>query len=95
MTDDAFAYTSSKKFKRLLRRRGIKHLTTRSRRPETNGKVERYQQTMAREWAYGRRYETSAERRAALSDWLRYDTSAGRTRASRTGRPSAAHNVPG
>lgn len=72
MTDNHFSYTRSGKFKRLLRRRKIKHLRARPRRPQTNGKVERYQQTMAREWAYGRRYETSAERRAALAEWLRH-----------------------
>lgn len=96
MTDNAFAYTKSNKFKRLLRRRKIKHKRTRSRRPQTNGKVERYQQTMAREWAYGRRYETSGERRAALSDWLRYYNER-RPHSGIGDRPpiSRVHNVSG
>lgn len=46
MTDNAWAYTRSGKFKRLLRRRGIKHKRIRPRRPQTNGKVERFHQTL-------------------------------------------------
>ena len=54
----------------LLRRREIRHLTTRPRRPQTNGKVERFHQTMAREWAYGLRSGSSLHRAAALPHWL-------------------------
>ena len=53
MTDNAFAYTKNRSFRELLAARGIRHLTTRPYRPQTNGKVERFHQTMAREWAYG------------------------------------------
>jgi hypothetical protein len=35
------------------------HLTTQPYRPRTNGKVERFHQTMGREWAHGRSYPTS------------------------------------
>ena len=38
--------------------------------PKRNGKVERYQQTLAREWAYGQRYRNSDARAAALPHWL-------------------------
>ncbi|MGH2962813.1 MAG: IS481 family transposase [Solirubrobacterales bacterium] len=72
MTDNAWAYTRSGKFARLLRRRKIKHKRTRARRPQTNGKVERFHQTMAREWGYGLAYRSSEHRRAALPHWLRY-----------------------
>jgi transposase InsO family protein len=46
MTDNAFAYTQSHSFKRLLRRRAIRHIRTRPYTPRTNGKVERFHQTL-------------------------------------------------
>ncbi len=52
------------------RRLGVEHLRTRPYRPRTNGKAERFIQTMLREWAYGRLYRGSAERRAQLGAWL-------------------------
>jgi transposase InsO family protein len=72
MTDNAFVYTKSSELRRLLAERRIRHLTTRPRRPQTNGKVERFQQTMAREWAYGLTYRSSTDRSKALPHWLRY-----------------------
>jgi len=72
MTDNAWAYTRSGRFKRLLRRHRVKHLRIRPRRPQTNGKVERFHQTMAREWGYGLLYRSSEHRRRALPHWLRY-----------------------
>jgi len=49
---------------------GIRHLRTRPRRPQTNGKAERFIQTMLRGWAYGAIYGSSRERTAALDGWL-------------------------
>jgi len=49
---------------------GIRHLRTRPRRPQTNGKAERFIRTMLNGWAYGAIYATSAERTAALDGWL-------------------------
>ena len=49
---------------------GVRHLRTRPYRPRTNGKAERFIQTMLREWAYGRIYGSSNERTAQLSHWL-------------------------
>jgi transposase InsO family protein len=72
MTDNAFAYTKSSELRELLRAREIKHLLIQPRRPQTNGKVERFQQTMAREWGYGLAYRSSDHRARALSHWLRY-----------------------
>ncbi len=72
MTDNAWAYTRSRKFARLLGKRKITHKRTRPRRPQTNGKVERFHQTMAREWGYGLLYASSEHRRRALPHWLRY-----------------------
>lgn len=48
----------------------IKHLRTRPRRPQTNGKAERFIRTLLGGWAYGAIYRTSAERTAALDGWL-------------------------
>jgi transposase InsO family protein len=52
------------------RRLGIRHLRTRPRRPQTNGKAERFIRTMLTGWAYGPIYGTSHERTAALDGWL-------------------------
>jgi transposase InsO family protein len=49
----------------------LKHIRTRPYTPRTNGKAERFIQTMLREWAYARPFATSARRRAALSPWVR------------------------
>lgn len=72
MTDNSWAYTKNGSLGELLNKRGVRHLTTRPRRPRTNGKVERFHQTMAREWAYGLRYRSSRHRAAALPHWLAY-----------------------
>jgi transposase InsO family protein len=49
---------------------GMRHLRTRPYRPRTNGKAERFIQTMTNRWAYGAIYGSSAERTAALPGWL-------------------------
>jgi transposase InsO family protein len=49
---------------------GIRHLRTRPYRPQTNGKAERFIQTLTNRWAYGAIYGDSAERTAALPGWL-------------------------
>jgi transposase InsO family protein len=72
MTDNAFVYTRSSELARLLEQHGIRHLTIQPHRPQTNGKVERFQQTMAREWAYGLTYRSSDDRAEALPHWLDY-----------------------
>ena len=72
MTDNGFSYVKNRSLRELLARRGIRHLTTQPYRPRTNGKVERFHQTMAREWAYGLRYRSSRHRAAALPHWLNY-----------------------
>jgi transposase InsO family protein len=96
MTDNAWAYTKNRSLRELLNERGIRHLTTRPRRPRTNGKVERFHQTMAREWAYGVRYRTSRHRAAALPHWLAYYNRC-RPHSSLGGLPplSRVHNVRG
>jgi transposase InsO family protein len=49
---------------------GLKHTYTRPYRPRTNGKAERFIQTLQNEWAYGRIYGSSAERTKHLRPWL-------------------------
>ena len=45
---------------------------TRYYRPQTNGKAERFIQSALREWAYGRTYENSEQRRQALPVWTHF-----------------------
>jgi transposase InsO family protein len=70
MTDNGTNYRSHA-FRGALVRLGLKHLRTRPYTPRTNGKAERFIQTMLREWAYVRPYTSSARRRVALAPWLR------------------------
>jgi transposase InsO family protein len=70
MTDNGFSYVKNRSLRELLARHRIRHLTTQPYRPRTNGKVERFHQTMAREWAYGLAYRSSRHRAAALPHWL-------------------------
>jgi len=72
MTDNAWCYTRSRSLRELLAERKVKHLLIEPYRPQTNGKVERFQQTMAREWAYGLLYRSSEDRRRALPHWIAY-----------------------
>ena len=51
---------------------GIRHLCTQPYRPRTNGKAERFIQTLQREWAYAASYDNSTQRRRALLPWLEY-----------------------
>ena len=70
MTDNHFSYTKNRSLADLLERRAISHLRIRPYTPRTNGKVERYQQTLQREWAYALEYASSADRRASLPHWI-------------------------
>jgi transposase InsO family protein len=51
---------------------GLSHRFTRPYTPRTNGKAERFIQTLLREWAYALAYPSSAHRTAALDHWLHY-----------------------
>ena len=94
MTDNAWSYVKGRDLRRLLERNQIRHLTTKPYRPRTNGKVERFHQTMGREWAYGLAYHSHRERAAALPHWLNhYNTT--RPHSSLGGQPpiSRVHNL--
>jgi transposase InsO family protein len=71
-TDNAFVYTKNTRFRSLLTAHGIRHRTIPPRMPKRNGKVERYQQTLKREWGLGQRYRSSNARAAALPHWLHH-----------------------
>jgi len=72
MTDNAFSYVKNRSLRELLAARQVKHLTTQPYRPRTNGKVERFHQTMAREWAYGLTYRSHRQRNQALPHWVQH-----------------------
>jgi transposase InsO family protein len=96
MTDNGFSYIKNRSLRELLAHHGIRHLTTQPYRPRTNGKVERFHQTMAREWAYGLAYRSHRHRNAALPHWLNtYNRR--RPHSSIGDRPpiSRVHNVRG
>jgi transposase InsO family protein len=96
MTDNAWSYTLNRSLRELLDERSVKHVRTPKRRPQPNGKVERFHQTMAREWAYGLRYRSSRHRAAALPHWLAYYNER-RPHSSLGGLPpiNRVHNVCG
>jgi transposase InsO family protein len=89
MTDNAFTYVHNKTPRELLYRHAIRHLRTRPYTPRTNEKVERYQQTLQREWAYAHQY-TSSDARPAQ----RCHTESATTTSSAPTAPSATTHPP-
>jgi transposase InsO family protein len=71
MTDNGSCYRSHR-FASACRRLGLRHLRTRPYRPCTNGKAERFIQTLLRGWAYHRAYPTSTQRSQRLPKFLSY-----------------------
>ena len=69
MTDNGSCY-KSKAFAKACKDLKIKHIRTKPYTPKTNGKAERFIQTALREWAYARKYQTSAERARHLPLWI-------------------------
>jgi transposase InsO family protein len=90
MSDNAWTYTRNKSHARLLARHGVRHLLIPYRRPQVNGKVERYQQTLKREWGLGQVYRSSDHRAQALTHWLGYYNQRRPTARSPAGHRSAA-----
>lgn len=72
MTDNAKNYTVSRDFQRVLRKNRIKHKRIRAYRPQTNGKVERFNRTLVDEFAYARTFNSNQHRLDALPRWIRY-----------------------
>ena len=71
MTDIGSGYVS-KHFASICAELGVRHLRTRPYRPQTNGKAERFIQTLMREWAYARAYPGDAARAATYEAWLHH-----------------------
>jgi transposase InsO family protein len=71
MTDNGSAYVSAA-HAIACRALGVRHLRTRPRRPQTNGKAERFIRTMLDGWAYGAVYASSHQRTASLDGWLEH-----------------------
>jgi len=96
MSDNAFAYRRSNAFRAILKRHGARHILIPPYTPRWNGKVERFIQTLKREWAYAHSWLNSAERTRALPSFLRY-YNRHRPHSSLGDRPpiSRVHNVCG
>ena len=94
MTDNAWAYTHNRSLRELLGQHGIRHIRIRPYTPRTNGKVERFHQTMSREWAYGITYHDHHARARALPYWLHHYNQQ-RPHSSLDGQPpiSRVHNL--
>jgi transposase InsO family protein len=71
MTDNGAGYRS-RVFAATCDQHHVRAIRTRPYRPRTNGKAERFIQTLLREWAYAVRYETSGHRALALGPWIGY-----------------------
>ena len=71
LTDNAMAYRSAA-VAAVARRWLVRQRFTRPYHPQTNGKAERFIQTLLREWAYRVPYRSSARRTAALKPYLRF-----------------------
>jgi len=71
LTDNAMVYRAGV-FCAMCRRWTVRQRFTRPYRPQTNGKAERFIQTLLREWAYRTPYRSSARRTAALGPYLRF-----------------------
>ena len=94
-TDNHFSYRHNASLRDLLAAHGIEHRRIPPRTPKRNGNIERYQQTLAREWAYGQRYRNSDCRAAALPVWLTHYNTV-RNHSSLSNRPpiSRVRNQP-
>ena len=69
MTDNGACYRSGL-WADTLTANGIHHQRIPPRRPQLNGKVERFNRTLVEEWAYIQVYRSETERTAALDPWL-------------------------
>jgi transposase InsO family protein len=88
MTDNGSAYRS-RRFRKVLRWLAIRHIYTRPYTPKTNGKAERFIQTLLREWAYGLAHPSSNARNADLPRWLDWFNRS-RPHSALKGRPPLA-----
>jgi transposase InsO family protein len=96
MTDNAMSYRNGRRFQQLLADAGARHITTPPYTPRWNGKVERFIQTLQREWAYAHTWPNSSSRARALQSFIRYYNRQ-RPHGSLDGHPpiSRIHNLRG
>jgi transposase InsO family protein len=71
LTDNGWCYRSQA-FQQVLAQAGAGHRRTRPYRPQTNGKAERFNRTLANEWSYAQLYTSNQARLAALAGWLHH-----------------------
>jgi transposase InsO family protein len=71
LSDNGNGYRS-RRFQQACAELGLRHLFTRPYTPRTNGKAERFIQTLLREWAYARPYRTSNQRARRLQPWIEH-----------------------
>jgi transposase InsO family protein len=69
MSDNGPAYLS-RNFAKACKALGLKHIRTRPYTPRTNGKAERFIQTLCKEWAYAMAFQNSQERDHWLPRYL-------------------------
>lgn len=72
ISDNALNYIRSRDFKAAVADLGAEHLTIRAHCPWQNGKVERFNRTLAIEWAYRQVFTSNQARTAALDPWLTF-----------------------
>ncbi len=87
MSDNGSGYVS-RLFRKACRLLRLRHIRTRPYTPKTNGKAERFIQTLLREWAYALPYRCSDSRAADLPRWLAWYNHS-RPHAGLAGRPPA------
>jgi len=72
ITDNHLSYKRSRDMREAITVLGARHLFIKPHCPWQNGKVERYNRTLAAEWAYRQPFTTNTARTAALAPWLDY-----------------------
>ncbi len=72
ITDNHWSYRRSTDVRAAIAEIGARHRFIRPHCPWQNGKVERFNRTLATEWAYRQVFTSNATRQAALAPWLEY-----------------------